>query len=586
LTPVGGASENEQLCAARFSLRIGQLTRQLSGIEGANRLRAERLAERAAAGLPNALTAGALLSAYVGLEWLSFIHEHKGLPVTPWNPGLGVAFAMLVLRGAAYGVVLFTGVVIAEIFVLRTELAWPIIVAMAAFVSVSFSAAAAVARRALRFDVMLSQVRDVLVMLAAGAVAAAMSAALVSSVLLAAGELTTGDLAEASVPLLVGDVIGIAVMTPLVLRLSLQRLSVLAPASVRLLPEVALHLLAVGFTLWMVVGTGNPSAYKFLSLLFLPVIAAGVRHGIDGSCMALATIQFALVATLHGHGYGAAAFTEFQVVMLALTMSGLLVGVVVSERRRADLAARQAQARLKELQTQAERAARVNMVSGMASALAHEINQPMTAARALARSVQRILRLPQVDMERAHANLATLIAQIDHAGGVVRRMREFLRRGQPHFSTLDVRTLLEDALVLARPDAAAHQVSVELEVAEALPSIFGDRIQLQQVILNLVHNAVEAIAETHRSDGRVRIAALLTQPSAIEVRIADNGGGIPQGTLLFEPLSSSKTDGLGLGLPICASIVQAHGGHIWLHSSQAGATEFRFSLPVQIQGAA
>jgi len=563
-------------------VRIGQLARQLSGFD-VGRLHWASLAEAAVGHLPSAITALALLLAYVGLEWLSFIHEHKGVPVTPWNPGLGVAFAILILQGAAYGLVLFVGVLLAEVIVLRTELPWHVIVAMAGCVSASFALAAAFARRHLRFDVGLGHVRDVLVMLAAGAVAAALSAALVTGLLIATDELTIGDLGRSSLPLLVGDVIGIAVITPLVLRLYVRWQDVAAAALVRLLPEAALYLLTIGATLWMIVGVGNVGDYKFLSLLFLPVIAAAVRYGIDGACVILAGAQFALVAVLHGQGYDAAVFTEFQVVMLALTTSGLLVGVVVSERQRADLAAKRAEARLKELQAQAERAARVNMVSGMASALAHEINQPMTAARALARSVQQLLRSPAVDMERAQANLTTLIAQVDHAGAVVRRMREFLRRGRPHFSTLQVTTLLEEALTLARPDAAARRIAIELDVAPGLPAVFGDRIQLQQVVLNLVHNSVEAIAESGREGGRIRIAARLQRrPLAVEIAVADNGPGILPGRQLFEPLTSSKSDGLGLGLPICASIVQAHGGRIWLHTGEPGATEFRFSLPVEL----
>jgi two-component system sensor kinase FixL len=222
----------------------------------------------------------------------------------------------------------------------------------------------------------------------------------------------------------------------------------------------------------------------------------------------------------------------------------------------------------------------------MASALAHEINQPITAARALARSVQQILRSPDADRQRADTNLSGVIAQSDHAGAVVRRMREFLRRGRPHFSTLEVRAVLDDALVLAKTDAAANRISIDLDIGDDLPSIFGDRIQLQQVVLNLVHNAVEAIVETGRSDGRIRISAHRSQREpTVEIGVRDNGGGISPGLQLFEPLSSSKKDGLGLGLSICASIVQAHGGRIWLQSSDAGATEFRLSLPVQAEGA-
>ena len=172
--------------------------------------------------LPSLATPCFLLLAYVGLEWVSFIHEYKGVPVTPWNPGLGVAFAVLVLRGPHYGLVLFAGVLIAELFVLRTELEWPVIVGVAALISASFATAASITRRHLRLDIGLSHVRDVLVLLAAGAAAAAASATLLSVLLLVAGELTTGDLVQASIPLFVGDVIGIAVVTPLVLRLSLR----------------------------------------------------------------------------------------------------------------------------------------------------------------------------------------------------------------------------------------------------------------------------------------------------------------------------------------------------------------------------
>src|SRR5262249_54380997 len=150
---------------------------------------------------------------------------------------------------------------------------------------------------------------------------------------------------------------------------------------------------------------------------------------------------------LRRHGYDANVFTEFQVLMLVLTATGLTVGVVVSERRQAARAVRAVEARLRAKEAEAAEAARFTLVSGMASALAHEINQPMTAARALARAAQEILRAPNADRARADGNLTTLIAQVDHAAGVVRRMRDFLRRGHPHVSTIDVRGMIEDALI-------------------------------------------------------------------------------------------------------------------------------------------
>jgi len=236
-----------------------------------------------------------------------------------------------------------------------------------------------------------------------------------------------------------------------------------------------------------------------------------------------------------------------------------------------------------EKQAGAAHAARLNLVSGMASALAHEITQPMTAARALARSAQHIVRTPDGDLTRVEGHLTTLLAHIDHAGAIVRRMRDFMRRGRPHVSTIDTRRMLEDALMLAFAEASAKHVRLELDAPDRLPAIHGDYVQLEQVVLNLVHNAVEAITGARLSEGRVRVMARQeAAPPRVEIGVLDNGPGV-EGELanrLFDPLATSKQDGLGLGLSISASIVEAHGGRVWLHSGDAGRTEFRFSLPL------
>ena len=224
-------------------------------------------------------------------------------------------------------------------------------------------------------------------------------------------------------------------------------------------------------------------------------------------------------------------------------------------------------------------------MSGTTAALAHEINQPMTAARALARSVQQLLRAPVPDLARVDTNVVSLITQIDHAGGVVRRMRDFLRRGRPHSSTIVLGRLLSDALALAGPEAATKGVSIALDAADDDPLVIhGDAVQLQEVILNLIRNAIEAIVDARTLNGRITLVARrLEAPVRIEISVVDNGPGITAEVAerLFHPLTTSKTDGLGLGLSISASIVEAHGGRIWLQTGKAGATEFRFSLPLE-----
>jgi two-component system sensor kinase FixL len=269
--------------------------------------------------------------------------------------------------------------------------------------------------------------------------------------------------------------------------------------------------------------------------------------------------------------------------MFVLTATGLIVGVIVSERRNSDQLARQAEARLKEREAVAAQASRFNLVSGLASAVAHEINQPMTAVRALARSVQHILSTPGGDLERARANMTTMIAQVDHASEVVRRVREFIRRGRLQIGVLDVRSMLEEALTLIRPQGSANGVRIELDVPADLPSIQGDRVQLEQVVLNLVRNAIEALVVKRQDGGCIQITArAYDAPARLEVGVMDNGPGVDDDVAerLFVPLTTSKDEGLGLGLAICVSIVESHGGRLWLESRQAGATEFRFSLPL------
>ena len=531
----------------------------------------------------NGAVAGMFLAAYVALEWVSFIHEYKGMPVTPWNPGLGVMFALMILAGSWGGLILFAGVIIAEIFVLQSNLEWPIIIGVGAIMSLSYSFLAALARRRLRFDVKLIHLRDVLVLLAVGLAGAVINTILLTVFLLAFRQLDMRDILQASAPLLVGDIIGIAVMTPLLLRFVFRRREIALGRLFALAPEGVLYVSVIGAALWAIIGSEGVYGFRLFYLLFAPVVVAALRHGLDGACLSLAVTQLGLIGILQISGFDARVFTEFQTLMLVLTATGLIVGVVVSERQNSDRLVREAEARLKEKEAGAAQAARFNLVSGMASALAHEINQPMTAARALGRSAQHILRTPGGDLTRADSNLTTMIAQIDHAGGVVRRMRDFLRRGHPHVSTIDTRSMLEEALTLVRAEASANQVHLEMEASNDLPAVHGDRIQLEQVVLNLVRNAIEAIIGAGQTDGDIRVVARrLVGPSRVEIGVLDNGPGVEDqlANHLFDPLTTSKEEGLGLGLSICVSIVEAHGGRVWLHSREAGATEFRFSLPL------
>ncbi|MBK5962271.1 hypothetical protein CCR97_29380 [Rhodoplanes elegans] len=551
-------------------------------------------AARVAAGVRLVPAGLVALAVYVALEWLGFIHEVKGLPATPWNPGLGVVFALVALDGPLAAAVLFAGIVLAEILVVDTVLSWPLVLAVAAIETGCYAAAGLLALRAFRIDPRLGHLRDVLLLLAAGLAGACVVALLLTVLLIVFGDLGLRDVLAATVPLLVGDVIGIAVITPLVLRLA----AAWRAGELTFAPALALEGMStaavIGACLWLVTASPGPEGFKYFHLLALPVVTAAVRHGLDGACLALAGVQLGLVALLHLHGHDIRVFTEYQALMLVLTATGLVVGVVVSERRAAERLARAAERRAKTREAEAAQAGRFHLVSSMASALAHEITQPMTAARALARAAQHILQTPGGDHARAEANLATVIAQIDHAGAVIRRTRDLLRRGAPVRDPIAIAPLIDDVLAIAAADPHAHGVAFVTEAPAGLPVVTGDRIQLQQALLNLVRNAVEAITAARVPNGRVSIAAACPAAASgvappegalpgVEITVSDNGPGVSDDVVetLFEPLVTTKPEGLGLGLAMCAAIVEQHGGRIALVSGAPGATTFRVTLPIE-----
>jgi two-component system, LuxR family, sensor kinase FixL len=526
-------------------------------------------------------TASGLLMIWVLLDWASFIHGYKGSLITPWDPGIGILFALIVGGGVFHGLPLLAGIICAEFIVRQATLGVPMTLISAAVIASTYTTAAMIARYHFRIDVELTRLRDIMILILTGMGGAIVVAVLLPLLLVAAGRFDIDDLIPSILRGFVGDAIGIAVVSPLTLRLWRLRRQ-LTPARVKsALPEALAYVALIAAGLWVILDTRSQHGSNFFYLLFLPVIIAAVRHGFDGACFSLLATQVGLVLLLQRYGFDAETFTEFQTLMFVLTATALSVGAIVSEREQARRAFQDAEERLKQKELDATRAGRFNLVSAMASALAHEINQPITAVRALARSIQHILRGATPDLPRADHNLTALVNHIDTAGSIVRRMREFLQRG-PLMGDVEVCRLLEDVLGLIGPEAATAQVNIELAVEDNLPPLRADPGQLEQVMLNLIRNSIDAIAGAKIRGGRIRLGAQRSvRPSNLEISVWDNGPGVPADivTRLFEPLTTSKPEGLGLGLSICGSIAAAHGGRIWLEATGADATEFRMTVP-------
>ena len=223
---------------------------------------------------------------------------------------------------------------------------------------------------------------------------------------------------------------------------------------------------------------------------------------------------------------------------------------------------------------------RVSVMGQLASALAHEINQPLSAILRNAEAAALFMQDPSPDLAEIAAILEDIRKDDQRAGAVIDRMRALLRRREVEMKPIDVPQMLDDVATLLRPDAAARHIAIDIDVAPDLPPVQGDRVQLQQVLLNLALNGMDAIETEERR--RIAVTVSRDAPGALAFSVADTGTGIDSAHLerVFEPFFTTKPNGIGMGLSISRSIVEAHGGRLAAANNAEGGATFRFTLPV------
>ena len=248
-------------------------------------------------------------------------------------------------------------------------------------------------------------------------------------------------------------------------------------------------------------------------------------------------------------------------------------------------AAKQLQETLRRHQDELARVLRLHTIDEMAAAVAHEIHQPLCAITNYAQGGVRRLRSGDVDAAALLDAFERIAAEGMRGGDILRGIRSFIRRESGEETVVDVRALAGDALRVLEPEARLHRVSVRLEDGEALPPVRGNAIQIEQVLVNLMLNGVQAVA-TDDCVRREVVVAATRSGDTVEVAVSDSGGGIAadMANKLFSPFVTTKARGLGLGLAISRAIVENHGGRLWATSmTKVGAT-FRFSLPLATAG--
>jgi signal transduction histidine kinase len=639
---------------------------------------------------------GGYLALYIVLDWMSLIHPAgapSALGITPWNPPAGLSFALLLRYGPTFIPAVFAAVILASILFHGLSDAPVTIVASALTIALVYGAAAVVLRNRLLISIRLRTHRDLLALLAVALLATMIVAVTVVAIFAFSGLLEREGFWNFALHFWVGDMIGIAGFTPLaLLMMDAQRRAALRYG---LQPwEYVLQLCAIAFGLWIIFGWELSDHFEYSYVLFLPLIWIALRGGLIGATWGILATQLGLALAIQVKGFDVAVTTQFQLLMIAVAVTGLVLGAIVEEEERAESSLRDSETRLqtvvetapdailtfdeagvitsankaaermfaapgrwpygvhmqtllsgmsmddpeaiaggemvarrlddstfaaevavgaaeisgralyvaavrdislrkqaeiwlKEHEAELAHASRLTATGEMAASLAHEINQPLTALISYARACQAVLKAGHAEDERSRAALPLIeqtVQQALRAGEIIRSTREFLRRGDVRITKVEVAQVFKAAYDLVKSEAALNHVRVVIRFEREVPPVLADAIQVEQVILNLIRNSMEAMANIPEDRREIRLSATLdpAEPGFVTIAVQDSGPGFPTelADRMFKPFSTTKSTGMGLGLSISRSLIEAYGGRIWsVTGGPDSGADIRFTLP-------
>ena len=505
----------------------------------------------------------AFIAGYLLLDWLSFIHAVNAFGVTPWNPQPALAIALLLFGGQRLVPAVFAAVVVSEVLVRGAPAPPAATLFAAAALTLGYAATARwlAGRHGPRLP--LAAIGDLVRLLAGIAGGTLLTGMLFIATLIVSGYAPPEPAPRALLQFWIGDCVGIVVTLPVILAfVDAERRERL----LRALPqaESVAQLAAMVFVLWFVLRGPQAGQFKYFYLLFLPVVWVATRHGLAGAALAIGAIQTGIAIEVHGANYASAQVFELQAELIALTVTGLFLGITVDERRRVS----------EELRASLHLAA----AGRMAAALAHELNQPLTALTSYAAAAMRIASSPSAARQPLLGALERLVGEAQRAAQVVRRMRDFFRTGSVELKPTRCDEVARAVIESMRVDALARDIAIGLD-AGRLPVVLADALQIEVVLRNLVANAFDALASTP-APRNVAIDMRHDGGRFVVVTVRDNGPGIAPAAKerLFEPFATTRAAGMGMGLAIGRAIVEAHGGTLWAQDGPGGV--FRFTLPV------
>jgi C4-dicarboxylate-specific signal transduction histidine kinase len=253
----------------------------------------------------------------------------------------------------------------------------------------------------------------------------------------------------------------------------------------------------------------------------------------------------------------------------------------IDELKRAEQALREEHERLRQLESDLAHMNRVSMMGELAASLSHEITQPIASARNNARAAQNFLGRQPSDFSEVSESLNCVVGDIDRAGDIIDRIRDHIKKTPPRKERVDINQAVIDVIALAQGAIGKNGVSVQTHFAGGSPHVQADRVQVQQVVLNLILNAVEAMSLVKKGPRELAVTTEQAKTGGVLVAVSDSGPGIDPKYLdrVFDAFYTTKSSGVGMGLSICRSIIDAHGGHLGVDANTPKGVIFRFTLP-------
>jgi|SRR5882672_5886601 len=315
----------------------------------------------------------------------------------------------------------------------------------------------------------------------------------------------------------------------------------------------------------------------FLLAVMVSSLFGGFGPGLLSVALSAITYEHFFLWRTSPPAHEPAAFFRFAVFLVAT----LLVTGLMEMKRRAEESRNRTEEALRQAQGDLARVNRVTTMGELTASLAHEVNQPIAAAITDANTCLRWLKRDEPDLGEAREAASRVVKDATRAAEIVSRVRLLFKKGAPQRERVDVNEVIQEMIVLLRNEASRHSVSVRTELTPDLPRIMGDRVQLQQVLLNLMINSIDAMKDG-KGMRELTIQSQRVDDDHLQMSVSDTGVGLPpeQADQIFDAFYTTKPHGTGMGLRISRSFVESHGGRLWASSNSSRGASFHFTLPI------